>query len=160
MIHPDDPVAHSGKFIWLYKRAAHAVVVTLNGDLIVRPSHVEASIMRVPGGSIARHLLTRYARTFAGIVRGQFRGKGRAGDRAAMQRLLEGQAHVRLVLRTVGAMPCDPLDLTVSEEKELDGAVEADGASAADRNVATGDLLCMRHGSMLRAVPHAVDEAV
>ncbi len=40
----NDAVAVEGKFVALYKRAAHRVILTATRDLIVRPSHIEATM--------------------------------------------------------------------------------------------------------------------
>ncbi len=44
VFHNNDAVAVEGKGLFLYKRAAHRVVLTPTRDLIVRPSHLEATM--------------------------------------------------------------------------------------------------------------------
>jgi hypothetical protein len=46
----------------LYKRAAHRVVVSPTGDLIVRPSMIERSARESFGTSLQEHLLFEYGR--------------------------------------------------------------------------------------------------
>ena len=36
----------------MYKRPGHRVIINSRGDLIVRPSYAEASVQRVPGGTL------------------------------------------------------------------------------------------------------------
>ena len=44
-----DAVVRSGKFVILYKRPGHRVLINAAGDLIVRPSYVESSVRQRPG---------------------------------------------------------------------------------------------------------------
>jgi hypothetical protein len=74
----------------LYKHAAHRIVLSPTGDLIVRPSLIEQSARESFGTSLQEHLLTAYGRSFAAIIRGQFQGgkehnQGRAGCRVLLQ---------------------------------------------------------------------------
>jgi hypothetical protein len=39
------------QFLGLYKRAGHRVVINHNGDMLVRPSFIETSILKAPGGA-------------------------------------------------------------------------------------------------------------
>ena len=52
-----DAVVRSGKFVILYKRPGHRVLINAAGDLIVRPSYVESSVRQRPG----EHLAPRYS---------------------------------------------------------------------------------------------------
>ena len=45
-----DAVPRSGRFYGLFKRAGHRVVVNALGDLLVRPSPLDASLLQVPAG--------------------------------------------------------------------------------------------------------------
>ena len=45
-------MVRSGKFIILYKRPGHRVLINASGDLIVRPSYVEASVRQRPGDAL------------------------------------------------------------------------------------------------------------
>ena len=44
-----DAVVRSGKFVIMYKRPGHRVIINATGDLIVRPSYVESSVRQRPG---------------------------------------------------------------------------------------------------------------
>lgn len=46
-----DVVTRGGKMVFLYSRPGQRVLVNLRGDMIVRPSWVEASLQRLPGGA-------------------------------------------------------------------------------------------------------------
>ena len=45
-----DVVTRGGKMVFLYSRPGQRVLVNSRGDMIVRPSWVEASLQRLPGG--------------------------------------------------------------------------------------------------------------
>ncbi|GAB4817725.1 hypothetical protein N2152v2_004771 [Parachlorella kessleri] len=74
VINNDDVVTRGGKFLILYKRAGHRVLINRRGDMVVRPSFVEASIRQgVPGGgSVRDHLLTSYQKAMVAVVQAQF----------------------------------------------------------------------------------------
>ena len=68
----------------MYKRPGHRVIINGNGDLIVRPMFVEASIQRRPGGSsVSHHLLAAYQRSYVAVMKSQFSSKGVQGGREA-----------------------------------------------------------------------------
>ena len=46
-----DAVPRSGKFITLFKRGGHRVIMNTMGDLLVRPSPLEASLRQIPAGN-------------------------------------------------------------------------------------------------------------
>ena len=50
IINNQDAVARSPKFLVLYKRAGQRVLINNNGDMLVRPSFIENSILQMPGG--------------------------------------------------------------------------------------------------------------
>jgi hypothetical protein len=50
IINNQDAVARSPKFLGLYKRAGHVVIINKSGDMIVRPSFIENSVLQVPFG--------------------------------------------------------------------------------------------------------------
>lgn len=52
----------AGKFVTLYKRAAHRIVLAASGDLIVRPSRLERTVHETFGTSMAQHFMTAYGR--------------------------------------------------------------------------------------------------
>ena len=45
-----DVVTRGGKMVFLYSRPGQRVLINSRGDMIVRPSWVEASLQRLPGG--------------------------------------------------------------------------------------------------------------
>ena len=45
-----DAVPRSGRFYGLFKRAGYRVVVNALGDLLVRPSPLDASLLQLPAG--------------------------------------------------------------------------------------------------------------
>ena len=69
VFHSDDPVAVGGKFIFLYKRAAHTVIVSRSGELLVRPTPAEKAVRRGFTPTLPEHLLSRYARSLGAILR-------------------------------------------------------------------------------------------
>ena len=79
-----DAVVRGGKLIRMYKRPGHRVIINADGDLIVRPMFVEASIQRRPGGSaVSHHLLAAYQRSYVAVMKSQFSSKGVQGGREA-----------------------------------------------------------------------------
>ena len=64
----------------MYKRPGHRVVINSDGDLIVRPSFIEASVQRRLGGSsVAQHMLAAYQKSFLAVIKAQFSSKGMTG---------------------------------------------------------------------------------
>ncbi|EFN56581.1 hypothetical protein CHLNCDRAFT_144281 [Chlorella variabilis] len=120
VIHCDDAVTRGGKFLFLYKRAAHRVVLSPTGDLIVRPSLIERSAKESFHTSLQQHLLGEYGRSFAALIRGQFvrrkeHNQGRRGCEALLQceyvqQVLRAMAGVRQesILRFGGRMATLP----------------------------------------------------
>ncbi|KFM23579.1 hypothetical protein F751_2838 [Auxenochlorella protothecoides] len=86
VVHTNDAVARNGKFIRLYKRAGKRVIVSPAGDLIVRPSLAEATVLR-GHSSIQAHLLRTYARSMAAVVRTQAGIVGGEGARTSLAAL-------------------------------------------------------------------------
>lgn len=83
-IHMCDPSyllqVRGGKFWKLYKRPGHRVIINSDGDLIVRPTFIEASIQRRSGGSsVAQHLLASYQKSYIAVIKAQFSSKGFLG---------------------------------------------------------------------------------
>ena len=77
-----DAVTRGGKFWKLYKRPGHRVIINADGDLIVRPTFIEASVQRRPGGqSVAHHLLTTYLKSYIAVIKSQFSTKAFQGGR-------------------------------------------------------------------------------
>jgi hypothetical protein len=76
IFHPDDAVARAGKFLVLYKRAAHTVVISHAGELVVRPSYAETAVRRGVAPRLAEHLLTKYAFSLGAILKSAIRRDG------------------------------------------------------------------------------------
>jgi hypothetical protein len=51
VVNDQDAVARAPKFLVLYKRTGQRVYINHTGDMIVRPSFIENSIMQLPGGA-------------------------------------------------------------------------------------------------------------
>ena len=81
-MHAQDAVVRGGKLVRMYKRPGHRVIINTDGDLIVRPMFIEASIQRVPGGSsVSHHVLAAYQRSYVAVMKSQFCRKGVQGGR-------------------------------------------------------------------------------
>jgi hypothetical protein len=92
-------VVRGGKLICMYKRPGHRVIINTDGDLIVRPMFIEASIQRVPGGSaVSHHVLAAYQRSYVAIMKSQFCAK----------KGVQGGREVRSVqgVRVFRSLPC------------------------------------------------------
>ena len=48
-----DAVARAPKFLFLYKRAGHRVIINHAGDMLVRPSFIETSVLKAPCGEVS-----------------------------------------------------------------------------------------------------------
>jgi hypothetical protein len=95
MVTRQDAVTRGGKFWKLYKRPGHRVIVNADGDMIVRPTFIEASVQRRPGGaSVAHHLLTSYLRSYIAVIKSQFSTKAFQGGRE-----VRGQLDIRSPMR-------------------------------------------------------------
>ena len=57
IVNDQDAVARSPKFLVLYKRTAHRVIINHAGDMLVRPSFIETSILKAPCGERPRRML-------------------------------------------------------------------------------------------------------
>lgn len=80
LINSDDAFTRAGKFWFLYKHVGHRVLLNKFGDLVVRPSFVEYSIRRSPGGSVGDHYLTAYQQAVIAVIVAQFGAKS-LGDK-------------------------------------------------------------------------------
>ncbi len=76
IFHPDDAVARAGKFFVLYKRAAHTVIISPAGELVVRPTYAETSVRRGISPRLSEHLLTKYAFSLGAILKASMRQDG------------------------------------------------------------------------------------
>ena len=83
-----DVVARGAKFVAMYKRGGHRVLINKLGDLIVRPSAMETSIRLVPcSGSVQQHLLTSYLQSLLAVLVAQFTNKKMKGGMAGVVQL-------------------------------------------------------------------------
>ncbi|KAL0035255.1 hypothetical protein WJX79_008828 [Trebouxia sp. C0005] len=108
IINNQDVIARAGRFLGLYKRAGQRVMINPSGDLIVRPTFIEAAaqVMRpwggILGGSVPDHLLVNYRKSLVAICLAQFNStKGFEGGGKGVLQLLE-TAEIRDVLATAG----------------------------------------------------------
>lgn len=100
IINSDDAITRAGKFWVLYKHVGHRVLINRRGDLLVRPSFVEYSIRRSPGGSVRDHYLTAYQQAMVAVVAAQFGSKA-LGSKDDVLGLAEEEGS-RLALGSVG----------------------------------------------------------
>ncbi|KAK9807450.1 hypothetical protein WJX73_008432 [Symbiochloris irregularis] len=90
LINDQDAVPRSGKFMFVFKRGGHRVIINAQGDMIVRPLSIEASLRQVPGGmSVSQHLLAAYTTSLMAVMVGQFSNKRFKGGMAGVVRLAE-----------------------------------------------------------------------
>lgn len=104
-----DVVARGAKFVAMYKRGGHRVLINKLGDLIVRPSAMESSIRLVPcSGSVQQHLLTSYLQSLLAVLLAQFSNKKMKGGMAGVVQLARESVPLkvgkRLPVRRV--LPC------------------------------------------------------
>jgi hypothetical protein len=103
LINSDDVVTRAGKFFFLFKHVGNRVLLNRRGDLVVRPSFVEYSIRRSPGGSVKDHYLTSYERAVVAVLAAQFGRK--AYDVDAKEELARALSHslgTKTLLRRAG----------------------------------------------------------
>ncbi|EIE21257.1 alpha/beta-hydrolase [Coccomyxa subellipsoidea C-169] len=97
IINDQDVVAKAPKFLILYKRAGHRVVINKMGDMIVRPSFIEIT-MRNGSSSVAHHMLGSYQRSLLAILLAQFTKKRFSGGMAGVVRLATSSEPVQELL--------------------------------------------------------------
>ena len=104
----------AGKFIFLYKRAAHRVVLSLTGDLIVRPSCIELSAREHFNTSLQQHLLGCYGRRWVRVRVGScfVWGWGRVG----------GSQHILHLNTHRSSAPTQPNPMQCNTSVQLWGA--------------------------------------
>ena len=66
------------------------------GDLLPRPSFLEANLHRGKGASVKQHFLSTYARSFAAVIRGQFLSKASDDRSRQALRTLAGCRYVQV----------------------------------------------------------------
>ncbi|KAK9829664.1 hypothetical protein WJX72_007213 [[Myrmecia] bisecta] len=102
IINDQDAIPRTGKLVCLYKMPGHRVIINLKGDLVVRPSMLEATLrMRFGGGKLADHMYKSYQRAFVAILASQWGDKYQHGGRTGVQQMLTNP-HMLYVLQQVG----------------------------------------------------------
>jgi Lipase (class 3) len=91
IFHPDDAVARAGKFFVLYKRAAHTVLISPAGELVVRPIYAEQSVRRGISPRLAEHLLGKYAQSLGAILKAAINQDGVDYKRNEARPVLENE---------------------------------------------------------------------
>jgi hypothetical protein len=74
------------------------VIVNANGDVIVRPSHLEQTLRR-GASSVEQHLMSTYGRSLVAIMRAQFTEKGGGGGSVLAVQSLLRQPYVHDIQR-------------------------------------------------------------
>ena len=88
------------KFLVLYKRPGHRVIVNSQGDLLVRPSFIEMSLSRQTGAvNILHHFLGSYEKAFLAIARTQFSEDSIEGGYEGMLKISNTLKHVGCLLK-------------------------------------------------------------
>ena len=83
-------VARGAKFVAMYKRGGHRVLINPLGDLIVRPNALESSLRLVPcSGSVQQHLLTSYLQSLLAMLLAQFSKKRMMGGMTGVVQLVK-----------------------------------------------------------------------
>jgi Lipase (class 3) len=100
LINSDDVVTRAGKFFILFKHVGHRVLLNRRGDLVVRPSFVEYSLRRSPGGSVKDHYLSSYERAVVAVLAAQFGRKSfDPGSKEGARALAHSAGRVKLLDR-------------------------------------------------------------
>ncbi|CAL8466200.1 g5736 [Coccomyxa elongata] len=113
IINNQDAVARAPKFLLLYKRTGQVVIINKTGDMLVRPSFIENSILQLPGGgSVSDHLLGSYLQALLAILLAQFSAKGFPGGMDGVVRLAEKSTPIKELL-------LDGADITVEDLRRV-----------------------------------------
>ncbi|KAK9788602.1 hypothetical protein WJX73_002360 [Symbiochloris irregularis] len=81
-----DTVTRVGKFLFLFKRPGHRVVVSESGDMLVRPSPLELKVQLQRGSKVKHHLLRSYRAALVACLLAEFSHRG--GGQASMIKAL------------------------------------------------------------------------
>jgi len=151
LINSDDVITRAGKFFFLFKHVGHRVLLNRRGDLVVRPSFVEYSIRRTPGGSLKDHYLTSYERAVVAVLAAQFgkksfdvgatEGARSVAESAGQRKLLD---RAGLSLEDVERLEAGTGQLTRQKSKPRRITAEKGGA-AAEEGEETGWWLRLKH---------------
>ncbi|KAK9819503.1 hypothetical protein WJX74_000076 [Apatococcus lobatus] len=124
VINAKDPVTHWAKFAGFYKRCGQRVLVSANGDMIVRPSYLElrAHFATAPFRTrVKDHYLDAYRQVFLNVLRTQL---GRRGVDSGV----EGCLHLAQSVDLKQLLPMADSQLTAAETEMLRGGVPRIGS--------------------------------
>ena len=93
-----------------FKHAGRRVTVNRGGDIIVRPSYFELSVLMRSGGSVTHHLTGNYALALAAVLKSQFFESKRLPAGEAGARALAG------ALDLGGALVLEGVDIASLED--------------------------------------------
>eukprot|EP00210_Caulerpa_lentillifera_P008426 g8038.t1 len=101
VINDQDYITRTMKFVNLYKRPGHRVIINGQGDMLVRPSFIEMTLSRITGAvNIAHHMLASYQNAFLAIARSQFNPDGIEGGAEQMLKISNTLQEVLGVTKT------------------------------------------------------------
>ncbi|KAA6424283.1 MAG: hypothetical protein FRX49_05495 [Trebouxia sp. A1-2] len=101
IINDQDVVTREGKMLFLYKRPGQRVILNAAGHMMVRPTHMEASVQKSTGGqSVRQHMLTNYIHAVLAVVLAQFTGLGFLDGMEGVIRLAEASPWIKGLLAT------------------------------------------------------------
>ncbi|KAL4439948.1 hypothetical protein ABPG75_002949 [Micractinium tetrahymenae] len=140
-----------------FRHCGLPVVINSRGDIIVRPSFFERSVIERTGGTVGHHKLQQYALSFAAVVKAQARAGAtgcRADSRASGALSMRRRLPTRLQRRLPPPPPCcsaSPQCLRIPAScpqfipsKRLGAAGEA-GAAALAQALDLSAVLAVRH---------------
>ena len=81
-----------------FKNVGRRVTVSRGGDIIVRPSYFELSVLMRSGGSLTHHLTGNYALALAAVLKSQFFESKRLPEGEAGARALAGALDLSVAL--------------------------------------------------------------
>ncbi|KAL0042227.1 hypothetical protein WJX77_006708 [Trebouxia sp. C0004] len=101
LINDQDVVTREGKMLFLYKRPGQRVILNAAGHMMVRPTHMEASVQKSVGGqSVRHHMLTNYMHAILSVVLAQFTGLGSLDGMEGVIKLAEASSYIQDILKT------------------------------------------------------------
>lgn len=87
------------KFLVLYKRGGHRVLINNVGDMICRPNPMEAAMRLVPcSGSVSQHLLTSYMQSLLSVLLAQFSYKRLSGGMTGVVALVKNSVPIKVII--------------------------------------------------------------
>ncbi|CAL5228580.1 g11739 [Coccomyxa viridis] len=148
IINDQDAVARAPKFLVLYKRTGQRVIINHNGDMLVRPSFIESSLLQLPcGGSVPHHLLGDYLRSFVAVLLTQFSRKRFPGGMDGVVRLAEKSEPIQTLL-------LDGIGLTLNDMRRLarwHGRVVNPALASASASVAVAQKIARNRAARRKA---------